>query len=183
METVSFDIDASSLVAAQKWREHTGDTSSSSGTFKTTFNAIRKAIGEEERDFLSNFAEGQDDFDDEEDFMYVDESRMNAEGRSNGGNEQQDRQQEQPQQQEQLRQADHGVQWFNLGLIVRIIFGSFLLTNSFSSYSYRIGLGILSCLYYLLETGLAAYLMKKYLNFVSSSSYSLLKHDLAFISI
>ena len=172
METVTFDIDTTSLIAAQKWKEQISDTTSSSGAFKTTYDAIFKAIGEEEEDFLSMLGGSiveQDDSDVEDGFLYIDESQMNTHGRPGEGVEQQDIQQQQ-QQQQLLRQAD-GVQWFNLGLIIRIIFGSFLLTNSFSSYSYRIALGVLSFLYYLLETGMAAYLIKKYLNYVSYTSY------------
>ena len=169
METVSFDIDTTSLIAAQKLNQQVNATSSSSSAFTTTFNAIHKAIGKEERAILSTSIEcasDQDEYEDENGFLYIDESQVNSSDPSNHENGQQD---EQQLQQQQVRYEDQGVQWFNFGLITRIVFGSFLLTNSFSSYTYRIGLGVLSCLYYLFETGIAAYLMKKYLNVVSFS--------------
>jgi len=58
------------------------------------------------------------------------------------------------------------VNWFDFGLIVRIVFGSFLFTNSHSSYTYRIALGVLGLMYYLVESGIASYLIKKFFNSV-----------------
>jgi hypothetical protein len=165
-------IDAASLQAARQWLQsmpldrHERNTETSE-VFRTALSLVQTAERQKNLGVKGRLDVPIEEFDDKDDYEDDGWSTSDDEGEEpNIYAERQELRDNEPVLVPPQVAPGERIVWFDFGLLSRIMLGMFLLISSHSSISYRIMLGVLSMAYYLLETGILFYLLKKLFNTV-----------------